>query len=86
MPPPPPPAGSAFGGSGLGVVRRPAGVSGSGRPEGGTDVSRVEVWGDADGARHPTLLHQRTDTRSDRPGAARQTRQDKKEVKGSEVM
>lgn len=74
-----PPAGSVLCG-----VCRAAGVSGSGRPEGGTDVSGVEVWGNADGARRPTLLHQRTDIRSDRPGAARQTRQDQEEVR-SEV-
>ncbi|TMS23340.1 Replication stress response regulator SDE2 [Larimichthys crocea] len=68
----------------LGVLSGRASVSGFGRPEGGTDVSRFEVWGNAVGARRSPVLRQRTHTGSDRPGAARQTRKDQEEVKRSE--
>lgn len=69
----------------LGVVCGAAGVLGSGGPEAGTDVSRVEVRGDAVGACCPALLCQRTDPRSDRSSAARQTGKGQEEVTRSEV-
>ena len=82
MPPPPP---ASVSGSVIGVVRRSAGVSGSGRPEGGTHVSGVKVWGVTVGARRPTLLRQGADSGSDRPGVTHQTRKEEEEVKSSEV-
>uniref|UniRef100_A0AAQ5YZ70 SDE2-like domain-containing protein n=1 Tax=Amphiprion ocellaris TaxID=80972 RepID=A0AAQ5YZ70_AMPOC len=58
------------GGSVLSVVRSAAGVSGFGRPEGGTDVSGAEMWGNVVGACRPAVLCQRTESRSDRSGVA----------------
>ncbi|XP_034445535.1 replication stress response regulator SDE2 isoform X2 [Hippoglossus hippoglossus] len=80
-----PSATAAVSGSVIGVVRRSAGVSGSGRPEGGTNVSGVKVWGGTVGACRPTLLRQGADSRSDRPGITHQTRKEEEEVKSSEV-
>lgn len=54
---------SSAAGFALGGVCRAAGVSGFGRLEKRTDVSWVEVWGNAVGARCSTLRHQRTECR-----------------------
>lgn len=65
----------------LGVFGPAAGVSRFGRPEGGADVSGPEVRRNAAGARGSTLRRQRPEPGSDRPGAARQTHKDQKEMR-----